>query len=306
MYPIATGAESYHGKTVPNAYWSRKMVVKYYEATVLGEITNTDWEDEIQGKGSVVKIRNTPNVNVEDHSSYGKINYQQLSPDTIDLVIEHGKQWAFRTDDVERYLSDYEFIDDWTEDAAEQIKIKVDRHVLQNIVADAHAQNSGAQAGAQEQLNLGTASAPITVTKHNIIEWILKVSEALDDSDVPAQDRSLVIPPTACNLLLLSDLKDASLAGDDVSQLRTGYVKTINGIKIYKSRLLSYSTSTKAHTVPMLHKRAVTFAGSLSESEALRGESQFGDLFRGLFVYGFKTVKPEGLATSVVKFSWDS
>jgi hypothetical protein len=37
--------------------------------------------------------------------------------------------------------------------------------------------------------------------------------------------------------------------------------------------------------------------------ETIRSESTFGDIIRGLQVYGYKVVKPEALATSVIQFS---
>jgi hypothetical protein len=40
---------------------------------------------------------------------------------------------------------------------------------------------------------------------------------------------------------------------------------------------------------------AITFASQMTKMETLRAESTFGDLVRGLNVYGFKIIKPEAL-----------
>jgi len=44
----------------------------------------------------------------------------------------------------------------------------------------------------------------------------------------------------------------------------------------------------------------LTFASQMTEMESLRAESTFGNIIRGLQVYGYKVVKGEALATAVV------
>lgn len=44
MITAVAGAPQYSGSYVPNVVWSGKMLVKFYESTVAGEICNTDYE----------------------------------------------------------------------------------------------------------------------------------------------------------------------------------------------------------------------------------------------------------------------
>jgi len=46
-----------------------------------------------------------------------------------------------------------------------------------------------------------------------------------------------------------------------------------------------------------------TFASQMTNMESIRSESTFGDIIRGLQVYGYKVVKPEALVESVVDFA---
>jgi len=46
----------------------------------------------------------------------------------------------------------------------------------------------------------------------------------------------------------------------------------------------------------------LTFASQMTEMESIRAESTFGDIIRGLQVYGYKVVKPEALSMAVVQF----
>ena len=43
------------------------------------------------------------------------------------------------------------------------------------------------------------------------------------------------------------------------------------------------------------HKSALTFAAQIAKVESLPNPGDFGQLIRGLNVYGYQTIKPEGL-----------
>jgi hypothetical protein len=47
-------------------------------------------------------------------------------------------------------------------------------------------------------------------------------------------------------------------------------------------------------------KDAITHAAQVTKTETLRNQSDFGDLIRGLNVYGRKVVKPEALTIGIV------
>ena len=63
-------------KYVPTLY-AGKLLVKFYEASVLGEIANTDYEGMIKDQGDTVVIRTLPTINVSDHEK-GMVLYQAL------------------------------------------------------------------------------------------------------------------------------------------------------------------------------------------------------------------------------------
>jgi hypothetical protein len=44
----------------------------------------------------------------------------------------------------------------------------------------------------------------------------------------------------------------------------------------------------------------LTFASQMTEMESIRAETTFGNIVRGLQVYGYKVVKGEALAQAVV------
>ena len=100
-----------------------------------------------------------------------------------------------------------------------------------------------------------------------------------------------------CGLLKKSDLKDASLTGDGESVLRNGHIGMVDHWTIYKTNNYTRVTdgSFQAYHVLFGHKSALTFASQMVNMETLRAESTFGDIVRGLNVYGFETVHPKSM-----------
>lgn len=297
--PVAGGHPQLSGITIPNAIWSGKLLVKFYEATVLGEIANTEYEGDIASQGDKVIIRTTPSITIRDYSKGGTLQTERPTPETVELTIDKGKYWQLVADDVDKFQSDYNYIDDWTRDASEQLKITIDTQVLGTIYADADASNSGATAGKiSSSYNLGTAGVPFVMDKTNVLDYIVNLGSVLDEQNVPESDRWLVLPVWACGMIKQSDLKDASLAGDSVSILRNGKLGMIDRFMIYRSNLLDVSGANT--NIIAGHKSGLTFASQMLNSETLRAESTFGTLVRGLQVYGYKVIKPESIAHGVV------
>jgi len=297
--PVAAGHPQLSGITIPNAIWSGKLLVKFYEATVLGEIANTEYEGEIANQGDKVIIRTTPTITIRDYSKGGNLQTERPEPDTKELTIDKGKYWQFVADDVDKFQSDYSYIDDWTRDASEQLKITIDTQVLGSIYADAATGNYGLTAGVvSSAYNLGTSGSPYTLDKTNILDYIVNLGSVLDEQNVPESDRWLILPVWACGMIKQSDLKDASLSGDATSIIRNGRIGMIDRFMIYRSNLLNVSGSNT--DIIAGHKSGLTFASQMLNSETLRAESTFGTLVRGLQVYGFAVIKGESIVHGVV------
>jgi hypothetical protein len=95
-----------------------------------------------------------------------------------------------------------------------------------------------------------------------------------------------------------SDLKDASITGDSMSVIRNGRLGMIDRFTVYMSHNLSVSSGK--FSLIAGHKMGMTFASQMTNMETIRSESTFGNIVRGLQVYGYKVVKPEALAQGIV------
>ena len=301
-FPTQGGVPSYSGTFTPEI-WSSKLQVKYYDASVLAAISNTDYEGEIKQQGDKVKIRTKPTLQINDYSIGQTLINQRPTSTNIELLIDKGKYWSAIIDDIQAIQNDIDAMNEWSADAAEQMKIVLDTDVLAGIAPDVATANKGATAGRiSANINMGATSAPVGVTKANVIDHILDHGLVLDEQNVPETGRFIVIPAWMSRLLKASDLKDASMTGDGSSVLRNGRLGMLDRFTLYSSNLLPRVTdgSVQAFNVYAGVKDGLTFATQLTKVETLRAESTFGDIMRGLNVYGYEVVKPEALTVGYV------
>lgn len=301
-YPSAPGQPNYSGTFIPEI-WSTKMIEKYYDGTVLSVVSNTDYEGEIRNHGDKVIIRTMPTLDIHDYEIGMTLQNQRPEAPVLNLLIDKGFYWSAVIDDVVRKQQDIDQMNLWGTDASEQMKIKLDTRVLASIPPDVHAQNKGAAAGRLSgDINLGVTGTPLVTTKDNILETILYMGQVLDEQNVAESGRWLILPYWITTMLKLSDLKDASITGDSVTPMRNGRVGIIDRFTVYNSNLLPTYTDGNATPTSILAgtTAGLTFATQLTNVEDLRAESTFGQIMRGLMVYGHKVVKPEALCTAYV------
>ena len=302
--PVSSGYPQYSFNANPSGsafipeIWSGKLQVKFYKSTVLAEITNNDWEGEIKNQGDTVHIRSIPTITISNYTKGMNLSNQVPTSTPIELTIDKGKYFSVIVDDVDEVQADVRLMDIFTNDAGEQMKISIDNDVLNNVAADAAAANKGATAGAiSANINLGTTGAPVSVSKTNVLDTIINVGQVLDEQNVPEDGRWMVVTPWFAALLKSSDLRQAYLTGDDVSPLRNGKLGMIDRFTLYVSNNVNQVTdgSNKCYHFLAGTRDAISFASQITNVESLRSTTTFGNIVRGLNVYGYKVVKPEAL-----------
>jgi hypothetical protein len=315
MYPTTTNVSpgngvgaaapniAYSGSFIPEI-WSGKLIEKFYDATVLAAIANSDYEGEIKNQGDTVKIRTKPTITINDYTADQTLVVERPSSSIVELQIDKGKYFNTILDDVMEVQSDINQLSAWADDASEQMKIKIDEDVLGNLFADIVAENQGLTAGRiSADVDLGVTGTPLvlvdknpTVGQTEIIDMITRLGQVLDEQNIPETGRWLLLPAWACAMIKRSELRDASLTGDSTTMLRNGRLGMIDRFTVYMSNLLPEAAGEWELIAG--HSHGLTFASQLTKVETLRGESSFGTYLRGLQVYGYKVT--DGTALAVV------
>ncbi len=298
-FAVSPGRPDYSGNFIPEI-WSGKLIENFYDATVLSAISNTDYEGEIRQMGDTVNIRTTPEITIKTYVKGQTLAVENPDKAKLQLVIDKGEYFACVEDDVDQVQSDIALMDQWSKDASERMKIKIDQRVLTDMLTDVHASNKGQTAGAiSGNIDLGVAGTPEALTKSNVIDLLINMGTVLDEANSPEQDRFVIIPAKMAGLIKQSDLKDASITGDGSSPLRNGRLGMIDRFTVFVSHNLK-KTSGGEFSVIGGHKMGFTFASQMTNMETIRSETTFGNIIRGLQVYGYKVTKPEALATAIV------
>tara|TARA_B100001093_G_scaffold165051_1_gene157507 strand:- start:4535 stop:5500 length:966 start_codon:yes stop_codon:yes gene_type:complete len=300
------GTDEYVGKFIPEI-WSGKLQVKFYDTTVLSEITNNDFEGSISEQGDKVKIRTVPSITINDYEKGETLASQVPTTSLVELLIDKGKYFQTIVDDVDEVQADLRLMDIFTNDASQQMKIAIDTQVLAGLAGAGSADNIGTTAGKiSNNINLGASTGTKScrkVTTADVISHVVELGQVLDEQNAPEDGRFLVVPAWFASRIKQSDLKDASITGDQMTPLRNGRLGMIDRFTVYVSNLLPTQASitdedsgnSTATSVFAGTKDATTFASQFTRMETLRSTSTFGQLVRGLNVYGFKVVKPEAL-----------
>ena len=314
IYPTGSSGNSLQATGFIPEIWSGKLVEKFYASTVLAAISNTDYEGEIKNKGDRVKIRTKPTITIHNYDADGLLGLDRPTGGTVELYIGNGKYFSLILDDVMEVQSDLNILSMWSDDAAQQLKISVDSDVLAGIVGQMAAANQGTAAGViTGSLNLGIQGTPLTVVGRNagigqveLLDVLMRMGQVLDEQNIPEVGRWVVMPAWAGRQIKQSELRQAYLSGDSVSMLRNGRLGMVDRFTLYISNLLpnngSDSAQFNAGEWPIFagHAHGLTFASQISKVETLRSELTFGQILRGLQVYGYQVVDGKALVQAQV------
>lgn len=263
--------------------WSARLLDALEKTHVAANLVNRDYEGEIKKQGDIVHICTVGDITVSDYTSNSDIAApQQLTASDTALEITQAKYFNFQIDDVDAAQAAGGLMDSAMSKSAYALKDIADKYIL-GVLA------SGAATG-----NIVGGTTAVALTSANIYENIINLRMLLDKQGVPVEGRTIVIPPEAYALLL----KDSRFAacGSDMGEeaLRSGYIGSVAGFKIYESNNCVKSGST--YTITAQVKSACTYAEQILETAAYRPEKRFADAVKGLHVYGAKVTNPNWIA----------
>ena len=303
--------------------YSQKVLKFFRRASVVEDITNTDYAGEIENYGDTVRIIKEPTVSISAYTRGAVVTPQDLADDEITLEVDQAQAFAFKVDDIEERQSHVNFEAMATSSGAFSLKRNYDKNVLQAMLDGAGIK--GASGSIETDSSLGTAGTPVTVAGSDagddVVNLMALMARKLDEQDVPEENRWFVAPPRVYENLYKAGAKivEVQVTGDDVSPLRNGLVtnQKIMGFTLYKSNALRQSADattttdmvsvsgvgTGENVVLAGHISACATANSIAKTEVIRDPDSFADVVRGLHVYGRKVLRPESLVLGIVDYS---
>ncbi len=277
------------GNFLPIIY-SQKVQKFFRTASVVEDITNTDYAGEIENYGDTVNIIKEPTITVSSYTRGGQINLQNLADDQLQLTVDQANAFAFKVDDIEERQSHINFEALATSSGAYALKDSYDENVIANMFS-----NAGTTVGSDGSgTDTGFGSSETDPT-----DILANSAKRLHAADVPTDNRWFLGTPEFYEQLgqASAKLMDASVTGDGTSPLRNGNVMDgqVNGFKLYMTNNFAASSTSNYFKVLFGHMSSTATANQIAKTEVVRDPDSFADIVRGLHIFGRKVLRTEAL-----------
>ena len=307
----ANFANSVSGQTnsffLPKIY-SKKVLNFFRKSSVVEAITNTDYAGEISAFGDSVRIIKEPVISVSDYTRGSDTTATKLTDQEITLVVDSAKAFKFIVDDIETNMSHVNFKEVASSSAAYALRDSYDAAVIATMFDGVSSSSPDHVLGTDNATDLaagtfdGTGNLDIGFgsSEHDPIDVLARMARLLDEQNVPEEGRWFVAGPDFYEVLGQASSKLLSVdfnAGQ--GSIRNGLVSSgkLRGFDMYKSNNIA-STSNAAGKCMGGHISSTATANTILSTEVLRDPSSFGDIVRGLHVYGAKVLRPEALVSA--------
>ena len=307
-------ANSESGQTnaffMPKVY-SKKVLNFFRKASVAEAITNTDYAGEITAYGDTVRIVKEPTITVYQYERGADVTQTKLTDVEETLTVDVANAFKFKVDDIEKSMSHVNWKEVASSSAAYALKDAFDEGVIAELFsgvsssspdhvlgADAAAatQTMGQHQGGSNSIDLtgsdGTGTDPLDVMAF--------MARLLDEQNIPEEGRWFVAPPSWYEQLSQSGSKLMSVdfnAGQ--GSIRNGLVSSgkLRGFDMYKSNNIAAASTASGKCIAG-HISACATAQAITQTEVLRDPDSFGDIVRGLHVYGADVLRSEALVSA--------
>lgn len=255
--------------------WSENLYTELDRQYIGVKHCNREFEGDIRGQGSSVKICGVGSINV---SNYTK-NTDLTTPQTLDdsareLIINQAKCFNFQIDDIDRAQSTPKLMSAAMKVAASALANEADKYVYSLYGEAEHG------------------FSVLGVTTENLLDYFFAARKKLYMSNVTdSSDIVFEVSPAIAEMILKAKITTAS---DNTDALENGCLGSIAGCKVYVTNNIFVEDGENYiyHKCLARTKRAVAFAEQLSEINAYRPEKRFADAVKGLHLYGAKVVYP--------------
>ena len=292
---------------LPSIY-SKKVLNFFRKSSVVEAITNTDYTGEISAFGDSVKIIKEPVISVSDYTRGQDTTATKLTDQELTLVVDSAKAFKFIVDDIETKMSHVNFKEVASSSAAYALKDSFDAAVIATMFSGVSSSSPDHVLGADNATDLaagtfdGTGNLDIGFgsSEHDPIDVLARMARLLDEQNVPEEGRWFVAGPDFYEVLGQASSKLLSVdfnAGQ--GSIRNGLVSSgkLRGFDMYKSNNIA-ATSNAAGKCLGGHISSTATAQTIVSTEVLRDPSSFGDIVRGLHVYGAKVLRGEALVSA--------
>lgn len=268
--------------------WSAAILEALRAKLVFPSLCNRDYEGDIREAGDTVHITGYNDVTVHEYVRGKAITVDDVTDkEAAVLKIDKSDYFAFKVNDLDKTQAKADLTGKFTNSAAYNMMKNVETYIS-NLMDTA----------------VGTPAKTVSVgTPADAYLAVVEAGRKLDVQNVPDEGRWLVVSPDFYALLLQDPrFIEGTEAGHNT--LLNGVVGQVRGFTVVKSNNVPRkSASPDTQSILAGTNAAVTFAQQVSKVEAMRMQTDFADMVRGLDLYGAKVIRPECLTKITLNLS---
>jgi hypothetical protein len=292
---------------LPSVY-SKKVLNFFRKSSVAEAITNTDYAGEISAYGDSVRIIKEPEITVYTYERGADVTQTKLTDQEVSLVVDTANAFKFIVDDIETAMSHVNFKEVASSSAAYALRDAFDEGVIATMFAGVSASSPNHILGSDSATDLaagtfdGTGNLDIGFAsgEHDPIDVLSHMARLLDEANVPEEGRWFLANPEFYEQLVQTSSKLMSVdfnAGQ--GSIRNGLVSTgkLRGFDMYKTNNIAAATNAAGKCIAG-HMSSTCTAQTIVNTEVIRDPDSFGDIVRGLHVYGAKVLRGDAMVSA--------
>jgi len=301
---VSTQANSFF---LPSVY-SKKVLNFFRKASVVEAITNTDYAGELTAFGDSVKIVTEPSITVYQYERGADVTQTKLTDAETTLVVDTANAFKFKVDDIEANMSHVNWREVASSSAAYALKDAFDEGVIAVMFAGVSSSSPNHILGSDNATDLaagtydGTGNLDIgfAASEHDPLDVLSRMARLLDEQSIPEEGRWFLAGPDFYEVLASTSSKLLSVdynAGQ--GSIRNGLVSSgkLRGFNMYKTNNIADTTNAAGKCIAG-HMSACATAQTITSTEVIRDPDSFGDIVRGLHVYGAKVLRDDALVSA--------
>ena len=301
---VSTQANSFF---LPSVY-SKKVLNFFRKASVVEAITNTDYAGELTAFGDSVKIVTEPSITVYQYERGADVTQTKLTDAETTLVVDTANAFKFKVDDIEANMSHVNWREVASSSAAYALKDAFDEGVIAVMFAGVSSSSPNHILGSDNATDLaagtydGTGNLDIgfAASEHDPLDVLSRMARLLDEQSIPEEGRWFLAGPDFYEVLASTSSKLLSVdynAGQ--GSIRNGLVSSgkLRGFNMYKTNNIASTTNAAGKCIAG-HMSACATAQTITSTEVIRDPDSFGDIVRGLHVYGAKVLRDDALVSA--------
>ncbi len=284
---------------IPSEVMSALFVEKLRTLLVAGNVVNTTYAGTISAAGNSVLIPTLGDVTVSDYTKNQAVTYSSMDSSSQVLYVDQQKLYAVVVDKTDDAQAIKNIVPEIVNKGAYEMQKAADEYLLQTVMPSGALINGGTGVRA-----IGTSDTAITVQSSSTnasgaIDYIGRLSQRMDENDVPIDNRFIVCPPWFHNYLVKEKVLQTDGSVDANDAFANGRIGRVSGFDVRVSNNVTNASAAGSHILAG-HMTSTSFVDKVIETSIKDLETKVGIGVRSVYIYGAKVVSGKSLCLGYI------